>query len=130
MRAIQTSSFGKPSDVLKVVDIPEPPAPASGEVLIGVESAPINPYDLLLIKGTFHYTPSLPTIVGNEGVGRILAFEPSSSSRLPGSEDGGADRQWLPTAGAHRSIFAQRQNRDTARLGRSARGARLSLYQT
>jgi NADPH:quinone reductase-like Zn-dependent oxidoreductase len=48
MRAIQISSFGKPSDVLKLVDIPEPPAPASGAVLIGVEFAPIK--DLAVIQ--------------------------------------------------------------------------------
>jgi NADPH:quinone reductase-like Zn-dependent oxidoreductase len=52
MRAIQISSFGNPADVLTL----------------------INANDLMLIKGTFHYTPSLPTIVGNEGVGGVLAI--------------------------------------------------------
>jgi NADPH:quinone reductase-like Zn-dependent oxidoreductase len=42
MRAIQISAFGKLTEVLKLVDIPEPAAPASGEALIGVEFAPIN----------------------------------------------------------------------------------------
>ena len=44
-----------------------------------MEYAPINHNDLLLIKGTFHYTPSLPTVVGNEGVGRIVAVGPGVS---------------------------------------------------
>jgi NADPH:quinone reductase-like Zn-dependent oxidoreductase len=73
MRAIQISSFGKPTDVLKAIDLPEPPQPGPNEALIGVEYAPVNQNDLLLIKGRFHYTPSLPTVVGNEGVGRVLA---------------------------------------------------------
>ena len=42
MRAIQISAFGKLTEVLKLVDIPEPAAPASGEALSGVEFAPIN----------------------------------------------------------------------------------------
>ena len=41
---------------------------------------PINHNDLLLIKGTFHWTPSLPYVVGNEGVGRVLAVGPTVSA--------------------------------------------------
>ena len=58
--------------------------------LLQVEYAPINANDLLLIKGTFHYTPSLPTIVGNEGVGRVLAIGPDVQSVKVG------DRVLLP----------------------------------
>src|SRR4051812_43057030 len=76
MQAIQISAFGSPIDVLQVVDVPEPEPPRDGEVLIGVEYAPINHNDLLLIKGTFHYTPTLQTIFGNEGVGWFLATGP------------------------------------------------------
>jgi NADPH:quinone reductase-like Zn-dependent oxidoreductase len=80
MRAIQISSFGNPTDVLELIDIPEPSKPDMGLALIGVEFAPINPNDLLLIKGTFHWTPSLPYLVGNEGVGRVLALGPRVST--------------------------------------------------
>ena len=80
MRAIQISSFGNPTDVLELIDIPEPPQPDAGQALIGVEFAPINHNDLLLIKGTFHWTPSLPYVVGNEGVGRVLAVGPTVSA--------------------------------------------------
>jgi NADPH:quinone reductase-like Zn-dependent oxidoreductase len=73
MRAIQISSFGNPTDGLELIDIPEPPQPDAGQALIGVEFAPVNHNDLLLIKGTFHWTPTLPYLVGNEGVGRVLA---------------------------------------------------------
>jgi NADPH:quinone reductase-like Zn-dependent oxidoreductase len=80
MRAIQISSFGNPTDVLELIDVPEPPQPDAGQALAGVEFAPINHNDLLLIKGTFHWTPSLPYMVGNEGVGRVLAVGPSVSN--------------------------------------------------
>ena len=72
MRAVMIKAFGEPIEVLELVDVPEPATPASGEVLVGVEYAPINPNDLYLIRGAFPVRPSLPSIVGNEGVGRVL----------------------------------------------------------
>jgi NADPH:quinone reductase-like Zn-dependent oxidoreductase len=90
MRAIRISSFGNPTDVLELIDIPEPSQPDVGLALIGVEFVPINHNDLLLIKGTFHWTPSLPTLVGNEGVGRVLALGPRVSNVKVG------DRVLLP----------------------------------
>src|SRR5713226_4046346 len=74
MRAVQIKAFGPPTEVLHLVDLPEPPRPAAGEVLVGVEYAPINLNDLSPIQGVFLIRPSLPSIVGNEGVGRILAI--------------------------------------------------------
>jgi NADPH:quinone reductase-like Zn-dependent oxidoreductase len=74
MRALQIRGFGAPQDVLELIDLPEPSAPASGEVLIGVEHAPINMNDLYLIQGAYPIRPSLPSVVGNEGVGRVLAI--------------------------------------------------------
>jgi len=35
-------AFGEPTEVLELVDVPEPTGPAAGEVLVGVEYAPIN----------------------------------------------------------------------------------------
>jgi NADPH:quinone reductase-like Zn-dependent oxidoreductase len=90
MRAIQISDFGNPTEVVTVIDAPEPPQPGPNEALLQVEYAPINANDLLLIKGTFHYTPHLPTIVGNEGVGRVLAIGPHVQSVTIG------DRVLLP----------------------------------
>ena len=73
MRAALIKGFGEPTDVLEVSDVPEPSGPAAGEVLVGVEYAPINMNDLYVIQGAFPVRPSLPSIVGNEGVGRVLA---------------------------------------------------------
>lgn len=90
MRAIQISAFGKPPEVLTLIDAPEPKAPGPTEALLQVEFAPINANDLYLIAGAFHYLPSLPSIVGNEGVGRVLAIGAEVKNVKPG------DRVLLP----------------------------------
>ena len=76
MRAIQLTAYGNPVEGLKYVDIPEPDAPGPNQVLIGVEFCPINPSDLLLAKGMYALRPALPTVIGNEGVGRVLNVGP------------------------------------------------------
>jgi len=46
MRALQISAYGDdPLNALELVDIPEPGAPGTGEVLIDVELAPLNLHD-------------------------------------------------------------------------------------
>ncbi|MDM9628484.1 zinc-dependent alcohol dehydrogenase family protein [Rhizobium sp. S152] len=72
MRGIQLSEFGGMEN-LKLAEIPEPAAPGQNDVLLGMEYAPINFNDLLLVSGKFPRRPSLPSAVGNEGVGRVLA---------------------------------------------------------
>jgi NADPH:quinone reductase-like Zn-dependent oxidoreductase len=73
MRAVQLIAYGNPLEGLKYVDIPEPDAPGANQVLIGVEFSPLNQSDLLLAQGIYGARPALPTVIGNEGVGRILA---------------------------------------------------------
>jgi NADPH:quinone reductase-like Zn-dependent oxidoreductase len=73
MRAIQLIAYGNPLEGLKYVDIPEPDAPGANQVLIGVEFSPVNPSDLLLARGIYGIRPALPTVIGGEGVGRVLA---------------------------------------------------------
>lgn len=72
MRALQISAYGDPPDVLHLADIPPPAAPGKGEVLIEIELAPLNKHDLLFIGGYFG-GPTAPTVVGNEGYGRVAA---------------------------------------------------------
>src|SRR5271167_3433307 len=73
MRAVQLTAYGDPLESLKYVDIPEPAAPGPNQVLVGVEFSPLNPSDLLLARGIYGIRPALPTVIGNEGVGRVLA---------------------------------------------------------
>ena len=87
MRAVQLTSFGDPVDGLQYVDIPEPDAPGPNQVLIGVEFSPINPNDLMVAQGTYAIRPPLPAVIGNEGVGRVLAVGPGMEKhqgRRPG----------------------------------------------
>src|SRR6201993_5213330 len=80
MRAAQLTSFGNPVDGLECVDIPEPDAPGPNQVLIGVEFSPINPNDLMVAQGIYAFRPPLPAVIGNEGVGRVLAVGPAVKS--------------------------------------------------
>src|SRR5580658_5735741 len=73
MRAVQLTAYGDPVEGLKYVDIPEPEAPGPNQVLIGVEFSPVNPSDLLLARGIYGIRPALPTVIGGEGVGHVLA---------------------------------------------------------
>jgi NADPH:quinone reductase-like Zn-dependent oxidoreductase len=71
VRAIQITEFGRPEDVVRVVDVPEPPAPGPGEVKVAVELSPLNRHDLLLVSGVL-LQPPLPLVLGNEGVARVV----------------------------------------------------------
>lgn len=79
MLAILLTQFGDPEQVLKVVDVPEPPAPAAGQALIQVEYAPLDHHDLLLAQGVYPVRPELPSVIGNEGAGTVLAVGPDVS---------------------------------------------------
>ena len=76
MRAVQLTGFGDPVEHLEFVQIGDPPAPSPGQVLIGVEFSPVDLSDLLVARGAYPVRPSLPSVIGNEGVGRILAVGP------------------------------------------------------
>src|ERR1700724_4463356 len=73
MQTIQIEAFGNPAEVLKVVDVPDVGAPGEGEVVIALEASPINMSDLLMVSGRYGYRPKLPSVMGTEGVGRVVA---------------------------------------------------------
>ncbi|MDT5118518.1 MAG: hypothetical protein QOE30_4257, partial [Mycobacterium sp.] len=57
MRAIQIEQFGDPAQVLRFVDIEEPPPPGPHEVLVSVEVSPLNKHDLLVVTGMLARPP-------------------------------------------------------------------------
>lgn len=73
MKAVQLIGYGDAVQNLEVHDVAEPPAPSTGEVLIGMEYAPINFNDLMVPWGVFPWKPQPPATIGNEGSGVILA---------------------------------------------------------
>ncbi len=76
MKAVQFDAYGEPPDVLTVVNRPVP-EPGEGEVRVRILASPINPSDLLFVRG--HYSgvePQFPAPVGFEGVGIVDQLGP------------------------------------------------------
>jgi hypothetical protein len=66
MKAISVSEFGGP-EVLKLKDMPDPRPPQSGEVLIRVNAAGVNPYDTYMRSGAYGSgNPALPFAPGSD----------------------------------------------------------------
>ena len=63
-------THGNPAAVLRVESRPWP-TPASGEAVVKMRAAPINPADLNQIEGKYPVRPSLPATPGFEGAGVI-----------------------------------------------------------
>lgn len=72
MHAVQINAFGKPWDVVETVSLADPGAPGPGEIVVDMEFSPINPSDLVLIRGLYGVKPKLPAPVGYEGVARAV----------------------------------------------------------
>ncbi|WP_163156470.1 zinc-binding dehydrogenase [Bradyrhizobium uaiense] len=72
MKTIQISKYGRPGEVIDLVDVAPPDRPGPGEVIIAMTLAPIHPADLLLARGFYGVRPKLPAVLGGEGVGRVL----------------------------------------------------------
>ena len=107
MQAIQIEAFGNPAEVLKVVELPDVGAPAEGEVVIALEASPINMSDLLMISGRYGYRPKLPSVMGTEGVGRVIAVGNRVKHLKPG------DRTLVPYPAP---AWAERIRADATRL--------------
>jgi trans-2-enoyl-CoA reductase len=76
MRAVQFTRFGDPEEVAEIVDLPAPPPPGPGQAAVDLLAAPINPADLLNLRGLYGIVPTLPAIGGLEGVGEVTAIGP------------------------------------------------------
>jgi NADPH2:quinone reductase len=75
MKAICVSEFGGP-EVLKLLDVPEPRPPRSGEVLIRVKAAGVNPYDTYMRSGSYGSgNPALPFTPGSDAAGIVESVE-------------------------------------------------------
>src|SRR5262245_45271060 len=70
MKAAICTQFGEPADVIACRDAPDP-AVGPGEVRIRMLASPVNPSDLMTVRGVYGRRPSLPFIPGYEGVGIV-----------------------------------------------------------
>ena len=72
MRAIVFHEFGEPAEVLRVEEVPQP-EPGPGEVRVRMLASPINPSDMMTVRGVYGKKPALPATPGYEGVGIVEA---------------------------------------------------------
>lgn len=82
-KCIKFYGFGSPKEVLKVEDKSIEP-PKDNEVLVRMLARPINPSDLIPIRGAYSHRISLPNIPGYEGVGIVEDVGPLVSHQLIG----------------------------------------------
>ena len=82
MRAIRVGEFGGP-DVLKLQEVPDP-KPDSGQVLVRVKAAGVNPVDTYIRSGTYARKPSLPYTPGSDASGIVEAVGPGVKDFKPG----------------------------------------------
>jgi NADPH:quinone reductase-like Zn-dependent oxidoreductase len=73
MKAVQVVKYGDAVEGIELREVPEPDAPKTGEVLVGVEFSPINFNDLMVVWGIYSWRPELPATIGNEGAGKVVA---------------------------------------------------------
>jgi NADPH:quinone reductase-like Zn-dependent oxidoreductase len=100
MKSVVLTNYGDPVRSLEYRELPEPEKPGIGQVLVGIEFSPINFSDILVARGLYPLRLLLPSVIGMEGVGRVLKL---------GEQVGGlsvGDRVALPIG---RSVWQQRQ---------------------
>lgn len=72
MKAWRAEQFGKPSDVLKLVDV-DVPVPGAGEALLRVLATNIGLPDRMMLEGRYFLVPTPPVTPGQEVVGIVEA---------------------------------------------------------
>ena len=72
MKVVLFDAPGEPADVLRTGDAPLP-EPARGEVRIRMLASPINPSDLMFVRGNYTIEAACPQSPGFEGVGIVEA---------------------------------------------------------
>lgn len=82
-KCIKFYEFGSPRDVLRV-ESKTIEQPKDNEVLVRMLARPMNPSDLIPIRGAYSHRISLPNIPGYEGVGIVVGVGPSVSNDLIG----------------------------------------------
>jgi NADPH:quinone reductase-like Zn-dependent oxidoreductase len=81
MKALVFDRFGDPAEVLQVRDVPVP-EPGAGQVRVRMLASPINPSDLLYVRGEYGRQARLPATPGFEGVGVVDAAGSGLLGRL------------------------------------------------
>eukprot|EP01116_Phalansterium_solitarium_P021053 TRINITY_DN6411_c0_g2_i2.p1 TRINITY_DN6411_c0_g2~~TRINITY_DN6411_c0_g2_i2.p1 ORF type:complete len:351 (-),score=97.03 TRINITY_DN6411_c0_g2_i2:866-1918(-) len=83
MDAIVVNQFGGP-EVLSLVSQYPIPNPASGEVLVKVAAAGVNPADTYVRSGNYAHLPKLPYVPGGDGAGTVVSVGDGVAGYKPG----------------------------------------------
>ena len=75
MRAWRVRELGDPEEALKLEEI-EDPSPEPGEVVVKVEPAALNFFDILLCRGEYQERPEPPFTLGAEVSGTVSEVAP------------------------------------------------------
>lgn len=79
MRALVVDDFDPPGTGIRLTDI-DRPVPASGQILVRMRLAPVNPSDLNHIRGTYHASPA--EVIWNRDGGPVT-FDPARTQPCP-----------------------------------------------
>lgn len=83
MKSVRFSEFGHPAEVLRVEEVARP-EPGAGEVLLRMRARPVNPSDLLTVRGLYGSLPGLPATPGLEGMGEVAEVGAGVTHLRPG----------------------------------------------
>ena len=111
MKAIRVHEFGGP-EVLKYEETPTP-KPDTGEVLLRVQAAGVNPYDTYMRNGTYAIKPPLPYTPGSDAAGVIEGAIPGDVVRYC-TFDNALRAEIKDTAGIGAGSIALISSNDTA----------------
>lgn len=81
MQAAVLHAYNGAPESLRIETRPVP-RPQRGQVLVKMSAAPINPSDLMFLKGLYGVLKPLPVVPGWEGAGRVVATGDDWLSRL------------------------------------------------
>ncbi len=83
MKAVVCQAFGGP-EVLALRNLPDPPPPGSGEILVRIAARGVQYVDVLQLAGTYQVRPEPPFIPGSEAAGEVVAVGPGVTRFKPG----------------------------------------------
>ncbi|TWT93119.1 zinc-dependent alcohol dehydrogenase family protein [Neorhodopirellula pilleata] len=72
MKQIIYERFGPPSVVAQCQEVADPTSPSAWEVMVSIDSFPINPADLAMIRGQYGVLNQPPATIGMEAVGTVV----------------------------------------------------------
>jgi NADPH:quinone reductase-like Zn-dependent oxidoreductase len=71
-------------DHVRIVDVPDPPAPGPGQVRVAIQAAALNHLDLHVVGGLPGITYRFPHILGADGAGLVESVGPAVDAVRPG----------------------------------------------